>query len=208
VEKIGSNSESGPAWLAMLKIFDGSDLVTLKEWMETLTSPESKTKLPSDQKIAFLKKAEAKATGETKMLETVRKKLAELYYETGQFERAAEYLDMLYKAAPTASEKEAILPKLLDAYLRCSKEEFAADLVRECLVKGDLSSDGIVLSSIDHYLSEPSGADPNVVIKALSGVKLSGARPNWEKWLKGWTDRLSKSEEAEKPKEASKAKKA
>ncbi len=210
VEKIGSNPKNGQAWQAMLKIFDGSDAATLKEWMEKLTSPESKTKLPDDQKIAFLKKAEAKTAGEAKMLETVRKKLAELYYETGQFERAAEYWDMLYKAAPTAREKEIILPKLLDAYLRGSKVELAAELVREYLVKNDLSSDNAVLSSIDDYLSKPTGIDPNVVIKALNGVKLSGARPNWQKWLKNWTDRLSKSksEEAEKPKEATKAKKA
>jgi len=206
VEKTGSNSEGGPAWQAMLKIFDGSDSAALKEWMEKLTSQESKTKLPADQKIAFLKKAEAKAAGDTKMLATVRKKLAELYYETGQFEREAEYFDMLYKSAPTAEEKEVILLKLLDAYLRGSKVEPAVELVRECLAKGDLSSGNTVLVSIDDYLSKPSGADPNLVIKALSGVKLSETRPNWEKWLKGWTDRLSKSKEAEKPKETDKAK--
>ncbi len=206
--KIGSNSEGGLAWQAMLKIFDGSDSATLKEWMEKLTSKESNTKLLNDQKIAFLKKAEAKAAGDTKMLETVRERLAELYHKTGQYERAAEYFDMLYKAAPTAGEKEVILPKLLDAYLRDSKVEPVTELVVECLAKEDLSLDNAVLLSIDNYLSEPSGADPNVVIKALRGVKLSGARPNWQKWLKGWTDRLSKSEEAEKPKEADKAKKA
>jgi len=208
VEKIGSNSESGEAWKAMLKIFDGSDLSTLKKWMETLTSPESKTKLLADQKIAFLKKVEAKTAGDIKILETVRKRLAELYYETGQFERAAEYWDMLYKGAPTAIEKEIILPKLLDAYLRGSKVEPAAELVREYLVKKDVSSDNAVLGSIDDYLSKPNGIDPNVVIKALNGVKLSGARPNWQKWLKNWTNRLSKSKEAEKPKEAAKANKA
>ncbi|MDT8301710.1 MAG: HEAT repeat domain-containing protein [Sedimentisphaerales bacterium] len=208
VEKIGSNSESGPAWLAMLKIFDGSDLATLKEWMDKLTSQESKTKLPDDQKIAFLKKAEAKAAGDTKLLESIRNKLAELYDKTDQFERAAEYFDMLYKSAPTAKEKEIILPKILDAYLRGSKEGLAAEVVRECLAKGDLSSGNAVLKSIDDYLSKPTGADPNVVIKALSELKLSEARPNWQKWLKGWTDRLSKSEEAEKPKEATAPKKA
>jgi len=208
VGKIGSNSESGPAWLAMLKIFDSSDLATLKEWMDKLTSPESKINLPDDQKIAFIKKVEAKAAGDAKLLESVRNKLAKLYYQTGQFEREAEYWDMLNKAAPTAKEQEVILPKLLDAYLRSSKEELAAEVVRECLAKGDLSSGNVVLNSIDNYLSKPTGADPNVVIKALSGLKLSEARPNWQKWLKGWTDRLSKSEEAEKPKEEAKAKKA
>jgi len=165
VGKIGSNSESGPAWQAMLKIFDGSDSSTLKKWMETLTSPVSKTKLSDDQKIAFLKKAEAKAAGETEMLATIRKKLAELYYKTSQFERAGEeYLNMLYKAVQTASEKDEILPKLLEAYLRGSKVELAAELVREYLVKKDLSSDNAVLVSINDYLSKPSGADPNVVM--------------------------------------------
>ncbi|MBW7990568.1 MAG: hypothetical protein FVQ84_11215 [Planctomycetes bacterium] len=208
VEKIGSNSESGPAWQAMLKILDGSDSATLNEWMDKLITQASQIKLSDQQKIAFLKKAEAKAAGETKMLKTVRKKLAELYGKTGQFERTAEYLNMLYKAAPTAREKEVILPKLLDACLKGSKVELAAELVRECLVKEDLSPDNAVLISISDYLSKPSGADPNIVVKALVGVKLSKARPKWQQWLKGWTDRLSKSEEAEKPKEAVKAKKA
>jgi hypothetical protein len=206
--RIGSNSESGPAWQAMLKIFDGSDIATLKEWIDKLTSQASQVKLSQQQKIVFLKKVEAKAAAESKILVTVRNKLAELYNKTGQFEREAEYLNKLYKAAPTASEKEVILPKLLDAYLRGSKVEPAAELVREYLVKKDLSSGNAVLVSINDYLSKPSGADPNVVIKALNGVKLSEARPNWQKWLKSWTDRLSKSEEAEKQKEAAKAKKA
>ena len=209
VEKIGSNSESGPAWQAMLKIFDGSDSALLNEWMNKLTSPNSTTKLSDEQKIAFLKKAEAKATGEnrTNMLKDVREKLAGLYKRIGQFERAADYLDRLYKAAQTAEEKEAILPNLLDAYLRGSKVELAAELVGKCLVKEDLSPDSAVLGSINNYLSKPpAGADPNAVLKALSGVKLTGARPKWQEWLKNWTDRLIKSKEAGKPTEAANAK--
>ena len=206
--KIGSNSESGPAWQAMLKIFDGSDSATLNEWMGKLFSENSKTKLTDEQKIAFLKKAEAKAAAEPKMLESVIEKLAELYYTIGQFERAAEYLDRQYKAASTAGEKDAILPKLLDASLRGSKVDLAAKLVGECLVKEDLSPDNAVLDSISKFLNKPSGAEPDTVLKALSRVKFSGARPQWQQWIKNWTSRLGKSEDAEKPKEASKANKA
>jgi len=208
-EKIGSNSESGPAWQAMLKIFNGSDSGILNEWMDKFTSQNSKTKLSDEQKIAFLKIAEAKATGEnrTNMLKSVREKLAELYKRIGQFERAAEYLDRLYKAARTAKEREAILPNLLDAYLKGSKAELAAELVRKCLEKEDLGPDNAVLGPINNYLSKPpTGADPNAVLKALSGVKLSVSRPKWQEWLKNWTDRLGKSKGAEKPKEAVKAK--
>ena len=208
-EKIGSNSEGGPAWQAMLKIFDGSDSAILNEWMDKFIPQSSKTKLSDGQKIAFLKKAEVKAAGEnrTEMRTDVRENLAELYKRIGQFERAADYFDRLYKAARTAKEKEAILPNLLDAYLRGSKVELAAELVGICLVKGDLGPDNAVLVSIDNYLSKPPpGADPNAVLKALSGVKLSGSRPKWQEWLKNQTERLGKGKETEKPKEAVKAK--
>ena len=209
--KIGSNSESGPAWQAMLKIFDGSDSGVLNEWMDKLTSQNSNTKLINEQKIAFLKIAETKATGENKqaMLKNVREKLADLYNKIGQFELSAVYLDRLYEAAPTAKEKEAIAPNLLDAYLRGSKVELAAELVGKCLVKEDLSPDNAVLGSINNYLSKPTaGADPNAVLKALRGVKLTGSRPKWQEWLKNWTDRLIKSKEAGKPTEAANAKEA
>jgi hypothetical protein len=206
VDKIGSNSESGPAWQAMLKIFDGLDSTSMKEWMTKLTAQGSKTKLSDEQKIAFLKKAETKAAGETAMLSTVRKGMAKLYFTTGQFEQAADYLEKLYKAATTAREKEAILPKLLETYLRSSKVEPATELVRECLVKKDLSSGNAVIASIQSFLSKPSGADPNAVIKALNSVEFTGARPEWQKWLKSWTERLGKSQEKEKPKETAKAK--
>jgi HEAT repeat protein len=208
-EKIGSNSESGPAWQAMLKIFNGSDSGILNEWMDKFTSQNSKSNLSDQQKIAFLKIAETKATGENKanMLKDVRGKLAELYKRIGQFERAAEYFDRLYKAAQTDKERETIIPTLLDAYLRGSKVELAAELVGQCLVKEDLDSDNVILGSIENYLSEPpAGADPNAVLKALSGIKLPGARPKWQEWLKNWTGLLIKSKEAEKTKEAAKAK--
>lgn len=203
-EKIGSNSESGPAWQAMLKIFNGSDSGILNEWMDEFTSQSSKSKLSDQQKIAFLKIAETKATGENKanMLKNVREKLAELYKRISQFERAAEYFDRLYKAAQTDKEREAILPNLIDAYLRGSKVEFAVKLVGQCLVKEDLDSDNVILGSIENYLSKPpAGADRNAVLKALSEIKLPRARPKWQKWLKNWNNRLIKSKEAEKPKE-------
>jgi hypothetical protein len=71
-----------------------------------------------------------------------------------------------------------------------------------------MSPDNSILRSIDKFLSKPSGAEPDAVLKALSKVKFSGARPQWQEWLKSWTNRLGKSEEAEKPKEAAKANKA
>jgi hypothetical protein len=141
------------------------------------------------------------------MLKDVRENLVELYKRIGQFERAVEYLDRLYKAAGSTEERETILPNLLDAYLRGSKLELAVELVRTCLAKEDLGGENAVLGSIDNYLSKPPpGAEPKAVIKALSGVKHSGARPKWQEWLKNWTERLGKGKVEEKAAEAVKHK--
>ncbi|MHC4753406.1 MAG: hypothetical protein ACYTFW_26530 [Planctomycetota bacterium] len=206
-EKIGSNSESKPAWQAMLKIFKDifkdSDAGILNEWVDRLTSQSSKSKLSNEQKIAFLEIAVLQATSENK--QKIHKRLADLYYKTGQFERAAEYLGMLYEAAQTSEAKKEILPDLLDVYLRGSKVEPAAKLVGNCLSEADLDPNDAVVRSIDNYLSKPpAGADPNVVYKALTAIKPPQPRPKWQQWLKTWAVRLDKAKETEKPKQVSK----
>jgi truncated hemoglobin YjbI len=204
VEKIGINSESGPAWQAMRRIFNGSDSTVLNEWMNKLILQNIKTTLSDENKIAFLKIAKAKATGENKpaMLKSVRENLAEFYAKVKQFDRAADCFNSLYQAAQTNKEKDVILPKLLDAYLRSAKVELVAQLVTEYLARGDLDTENAVVGTLDTYLNEPAAeANPNLVLKTLSEIRPSEARPKWRQWLKSWTDRLSKSEKAEKPKE-------
>jgi HEAT repeat protein len=201
VEKIGSNSESGPAWQAMLKIFDGLDMAALNEWMVKLTAQDNKTKLSDNQKITFLKKAEAKASADPKMLVSVVEKLGELYYTTSQFVLAADYLNRQYTAASNAEAKNSILPKLLDASLRGSKVELVTKLVEECLAGEDLGPENAVIVTIDNFMNKPSGVEPDVVLQALRRVKFSGARPKWQQWLNGWASRLGESKEAEQPKE-------
>ena len=199
--KIGSNSEGGPAWQAMLKIFDGSDADVLKKWEEKLTSKNSQTKLTNEQKIAFLKIAEVRGATENKP--EIRTKLADLYCQTNQFERAADCLGRLYEAAQTTEAKEAILENLVDACMRGSRAERAAELVEERLSKADLDPNDIVVRSIDDYLSKrPPGADPNAVLEALTGIKTPQNRPKWREWLESWVARLEKSKAAEEPQEA------
>lgn len=81
-EKIGSNSESDPAWQAMLKTFkvvfkdpDPGVLEVLNKWVEKLTSQSSK--LSNEQKIAFLTTAEKRADTESRP--KIRRKLLEVY---------------------------------------------------------------------------------------------------------------------------------
>jgi len=199
-EKIGLNSESDPAWQAMLKIFRGSDAGVLNEWVNKLTLQGSKNKLSDEQKINFLKIAEG-AKGNSKYMPEIRKKLAELYYKTGQFEQAANYLVILYEIAQTPEEKKEILPDLLDSCLRGSKPGRAADLVTNCLKEADLDPNNVVVQTIDSYFSKPPvGADLNEALTALVAIKAPQDRPQWQQQLKIWTGRIGKAKEPDKPK--------
>ena len=201
-EKIGLNSESDPAWQAMLKIFTGSDTGVLKEWMDKLTVQSSKIKLSDEQKIDFLEIAE-NAKGNSEYMPEIRKKLAGLYYKTDQYEQAEGYLSILYEMAQTPEGKKAILPNLLDACLKGAKPKRTAELVKSCLKEGDLDPNSIVVQSINNYFSKPPvSADPNEVLKVLIAIKVPQGRPQWNQQLKNWTDLLGKAKEPDKPKSA------
>ena len=202
-DKIGLNSESDPAWQAMLKIFTGSDTGVLKEWMDKLILQSSKIKLSDEQKIDFLKIAE-NAKGNSEYMPEIRKKLAGLYYKTAQYEQAADYLGILYEMAQTPEGKKAILPNLLDACLRGAKPERAAELVKSYLTEGDLDPNSIVVQTIDNYFRKPPvGVDPNEVLKVLITIKVPQGRPQWKQQLKSWTDLLGKAKEPDKPNQQS-----
>jgi HEAT repeat protein len=204
--KIGSTAEgeSGPAWQAMLEIFKGSDAGVLNEWMAKIDSPETKDILSAEQKLSFLEMAEGKAVRENKlqMLKNIRVNLADLYKKTGDFEQAAKYLGILQAEAKKAEERDKILADLLDAYLRWPNVEAATKLVDNCLLEKDLEPNSVIVLAIDNYLSEPPvGADPNVTLKALTGIKPSRERPKWLMQVKLWLIRLPQSKE---PSEAKK----
>jgi HEAT repeat protein len=205
-EKMGSNAESELAWQAMLKIFNSSDATILSEWMDKCSSEDSQIKLSNEQKSSFLEVAQQKATTENKpeMLRDVRWRLARLHSKGGEFERAAGYLGKLYEAAQTAGEKGAILPDLLDVYLRWPNVQLAVELVENCLLERDLGPDNVVVQSIDNYMSNPpAGADPNIVLEALTRIKIPKGRPMWQQRLKMWANRLGKAKDADKPEKGS-----
>jgi len=197
-DKIGANAEGEPAWQAMLKILKDlkdTDPATWKQWADKLTAEGSK--LTSEQQIAFLKTAETGGVGEYRS--EIRKKLADLYYATGQFDSAADYFGIQYEAARTAEDRESILPKLLDACLRGSKQDRLAELIGNYLSKSDLDLNSAIRQSINDYLNQPPvGSDPYAVLKVLEGIKVPQSRPRWHQWLNGWKARLAKNKELDK----------
>jgi HEAT repeat protein len=191
-EKLGS-SESEQAWQAMLTIFKAVDISILDKWVERFSSQDMEAKLSDEQKISFLEIAERKANGEKRgeMLKNVREKLVKLYIRSGRYEQAAKYLGLLREAAGSAEEKEAILAQILEVYLRWPKVETAAQLVDNCLLEKDLEPNGVIVLSIDKYLSEPNApSDPNVVLGSLAKIKTAKERPMWAEQMRRWTKRF------------------
>ena len=186
-DKIGTNSEGQAAWQAMLRIFNESDANVLNEWVGKLTGSQSK--LTDNQKVDFLKIAEAKALGENK--DEVRKQLAELLYKTGQFEQAAEYFGRLKTDAQSPEQQKLFLSKQLDACLRWPNYKIAADLVQKCLSERDLEPNDVVIQSIENYLNTHSDkADIDVLLKTLADIKVTTARIKWGEQIKVWIDRF------------------
>jgi len=207
-EKMGLTAESEPAWQAMLKIFKRSEADVLAKWVGKFDSPtpNTKGKLSDEQKVSFLEMAERKAAGENKLiiLRDIRRKLADLYKKSGDFEKAAKYLGMTLKDARTAEEKESILAELMDAYLRWPNVKSAEDLVANCLLEKDLDPNSAVVGAIDNYLSAPPpGADPEAVLKALTQINPPPERPKWLEQVKLWAGRLGRAKESDKPKKSS-----
>jgi HEAT repeat protein len=198
--KIGlaAETESESAWQAMLEIFKGSDADVLNDWIVKFESQSTKDKLSVEQKISFLEIAEGKAVRENKlqMLKNVREKLADLYKQTGAYEQAVKYLGILQSEAKDAEERDKILAKLLDAYLRWPSMDAATTLVDNCLLQRDLEPNSVIVLAIDNYLSEPpAGTDPNIALKALAEIKPPNKRPRWLMQVRTWLRRLHKEEE-------------
>ncbi|MHC4507374.1 MAG: HEAT repeat domain-containing protein [Planctomycetota bacterium] len=194
-EKLGLNAEGELAWQAMLKILKDSDAATWRLWADIFTSDSSK--LTNEQKIAFLKAAEASGAGEFRS--EVRKKLAELYYAAEQFEQAADYLGLQYEAARTEQEKEEVSLRLSQACLRASKGDPLAGLVEDYLSKADFDPSHTLMQSINDFFTQPpTGANPAAILKALEAIKVPRSRPKWQQRLTVWKAGLSKKAEAAK----------
>ncbi len=201
-EKVGSNSESKPAWQAMLKIFNSCDVNAVGGWLEKLGPEAAREKLTEEQWVSFLELAERRAVTEerSEMVRTVREKLARLYIGSGQFERAAEYLGKLHQTAQAPEQKNAVLGQLVEVYLRWPKLDSAVRLVGNCLLERDLGANSAVVRSIDAFFDKPSGGvEPIQVLKAFREIKPAEQRPLWQQQLARWNKLLGAVEQTEKP---------
>jgi hypothetical protein len=194
-EKLAATSGEGEsAWQAMLKIFKRSSADAMGEWLTKLAAENATSKITDEQKIAFLEMTERKADGENKieLLKTVRQELVNSYIANSNFEQAAECLGKSRGTAKTDQEKEVILNKLLEVYLKWPNVKNAADLIYNALLEKDLEPNSITVQLIDSYLNTPSeGGDPKALLVELAKIKVPEQRPKWLQRMELWTSKVN-----------------
>ena len=190
-EKLSAPNYSQQAGTAMLKIFKQPqiEISTLQQWMDNFEDPNSNIELSDGQQISFLETTQRKAqTAEDKqLLREVLDKLADIYARAGEFEQGAESLGLLREMAEDPNQKQAILIRLLDVYLKWPNAESVRDLVHNRLLEGDMEPNDIIVSSIDSYFLE--GADANSILMELKEIKIED-RPMWQKQIQRWQQQL------------------
>jgi HEAT repeat protein len=197
-EKVGSNAESDlarVAWESMLNVLKRADVAVLSQWMAKFDPANAGSRLSDERRISVFKIAEQRFSeaGKADMLRTVREWLAQSYSSSGDFEQAAKYWGTLYSTANSSDQKQAIVPNLLDAYLRWPNVPMAAGVVNNCLLQKDLDSNSPVVRTIEGFLQQPpAGADPNAVLGQLLAQteEPAEARPGWQGVLSRWAERL------------------
>jgi hypothetical protein len=198
-KKVGSGQEGDLAWEAMVRILRRSQAVVLTQWVERFKTGATEQQLSNDRKLMVLEMAAQKVKDQPDLLRKVQRDLAELYGEMGNFQSAAEYWGMLHQSAANEQEKAAILPCLLEAYLRLPSIDRAANLIDNCLLIKDLDPNGPVIATIERYLAAPpAGVDPNALLtELLSKVAATTDRPMWQQQRQKWTQQTKPAQQKE-----------
>lgn len=203
-DKMSVANESGPAWQAMLAIFDRSEINLLSEWLDKFESGSLDKSVSREQIVSFLKIVERKINGEkdTDAIKEINWKLARLYSKTGEYEQAVKYLGNLYANEGDKEQKEKIRVELVDTNIKGGNLEQVETLLANRLLEGDLESNSAIVSLIDGYFAEPVGSvDPNMILPVLKKIQVED-RPVWVECLKRWSDSLSQVNGAVEPEKA------
>lgn len=189
-EKITAKTYSDIAWQAMLRIFKSSEIDVLNRWVDKLCVAEG-LNLSREQKLSYLDIVEAKAIAEKKadVLAKIRPLLAETYEKSGNFERAADYVKIMYETAPE-SQKQALNERMVGLYLKVSNVKAVRDIIAEMLAKRDLPPEDNTIHILDASFKDASYVDVNkALLAALKRIEIhqEELRPLWKQQLEKWS---------------------
>lgn len=183
-EKINSGAEEAGAWKAMLRIFEDSDCELLGKWIEPL---ETKNIAPV-RMIAFLEILERKAQAENKtdLLNAARYRLAALFVQTQQRDRAKEYYgDLIKSENQSVFQKEQMRAELLQLYLSDGQLKLAGSLITNRLLEDDVD-DACPIGQVLITFVQNSPQMAPMLLDELRNIRLDGAgpKPLWKKLLR------------------------
>ena len=190
-EKITAKTTlSDISWQAMLKIFKSSETDLLDKWVDKICMAGG-LNLSDEQKLSFLDIAETKATADkkTEVLAKVRPLLADIYEKSGNFERAADYVEILSETAP-ADQKQVLTEKLIDLYLKSNNVKAVRDIIAGRLAKQDFPPESNIIKILDASFKDTSYVDANKdLLVALRKIELpkDAPRPLWKQQLEKWS---------------------
>jgi HEAT repeat protein len=182
-EKINSGAEEAGAWKAMLRIFEDSDSKLLAKWIEPL---EAKNIAPV-RMIAFLEIVERKAQADNNndLLNTARYKLAELYVQTQQSDKAKQYYgDLIKSDSQSLFLKEQLRAELLKLYLNDGQIKLAGSLITNRLLEDDVDDASPIGQVLISFVQASPRQAPEL-LDVLQNIKLKGTgpKPLWKKLL-------------------------
>jgi HEAT repeat protein len=182
-EKINSGAEETGAWKAMLRIFEDSDCKLLAKWIEPL---ETRNIAPV-RMIAFLEIVERKAQAEnnTDLLNTVRQKLAALYAQTQQRDKAKQYYgDLIKSDNQSVFQADQMRAELLRLYLDDGQIKLAASLITNRLLEDDVDDASPIGQVLISFVQTSPQQAPQL-LDVLQNLRLDGAgpKPLWKKLL-------------------------
>jgi HEAT repeat protein len=182
-EKINSGAEEAGAWKAMLRIFEDSDSKLLARWIEPL---ETK-KIAPVRMIAFLEIVERKAQAENNndLLNSARYKLAALFIQTQQRDKAKEYYgDLIKSDNQNVFRKEQLRAELLQLYLNDGQLSLAGSLITNRLLENDVDDASPIGQVLISFVQTSPQHAPEL-LDVLQHIKLDGVgpKPLWKKLL-------------------------
>jgi hypothetical protein len=192
-EKLDDETHAKAAWRAMLKIFSGSQakIEDLGLWIAKFDTDILKQTISKDQFISFLLIVEQKATAEKsdELQHSAQKRLADLYLSTEDFEKAAAYFGVLLANAETSEEKDALLSKLMTAYIGQANIKAIKGLIAQRLLEKDFSPEDDFITSVDSFLkTEKDSKLSEELLKELASIQLPKPRPVWQNQINTWTN--------------------
>jgi len=204
VSKLGVEGEGEAAWQAMKKVFERSDVTVAAEWVTRLEEAGLVEKIGPTEWPAFLASVEQRAGNADGggLATEMRKKLAVLYRDRGDFDSAASYYRMLAEAA-TDKEKDGYTAEYVSMCLKSGSPDSlkALSAVVAERAGGNLRARDTVVAKIEEYLAgQPDEAKVKALLESLGRIKGSASWQGiYAKWQTDYGQVVKREESVEAP---------